>query len=136
MSGTLRLDKWLWQARFFKSRSLASKACQTGNFRVNETRVAKPHYALRPGDVLTFPLHDNIRVIEVVALGARRGPAPEAQALYKDLSPPQAPSHAKGTTDQRAKPALREPGSGRPTKAERRAMDKFIDGSNINDEES
>ena len=127
----MRLDKWLWQARFFKSRSVASKACQSTSFRVNEARIAKAHFTLSPGDVLTFPLGDHIRVIEVVALGNRRGPATEAQALYKDLSPPQ----ARAKIDPMSKPALREPGTGRPTKAERRAMDKFIDGASNKDED-
>jgi len=81
----LRLDKWLWFARFFKSRSLAQKLCESGRLRINGQVVRKTHQTLRPGDVLTFPKGRDIRVIRVVALGTRRGPAPEAQTLYEDL---------------------------------------------------
>lgn len=84
---TLRLDKWLWQARFVKSRSLAAKLIE-GGMRVNSLRIAKPSYAVGAGDVLTFALGARVRVVRIVDLGTRRGPAPEAQALYEDLSPP------------------------------------------------
>ncbi|MCD6073935.1 MAG: hslR, partial [Rhodospirillales bacterium] len=82
----IRLDKWLWHARFFKTRSLASKYCVAGRLRVNGEPTAKAHFAARIGDVLTFPLGEDIRVIRIMALGERRGPAPEAQALYEDLT--------------------------------------------------
>jgi len=84
----LRIDKWLWQARFFKSRSLATKLCSGGTVRVNRTPVAKPHQKVRIGDVLTFPQGRSVRVVRIVALGVRRGSAVEARALYDDLSPP------------------------------------------------
>ncbi|MGB0681105.1 MAG: RNA-binding S4 domain-containing protein [Magnetovibrionaceae bacterium] len=125
VSGGLRLDKWLWQARFFKSRTLASGAVQAGGFRLNGERVPKAHHLVREGDVLTFPKADAIRVIKVLKLGTRRGPAPEARELYEDLAPPepgQRRSHDK--TDQ---VAPRDPGAGRPTKAERRAIDRLRD---------
>ncbi|MDZ5647092.1 RNA-binding S4 domain-containing protein [Nitrospirillum sp. BR 11828] len=86
--GRLRLDKWLWYARFLKSRSLAAKLCGSGAIRCGGATITKAHHTVRPGDVLTFPLGNHIRVIKVLALGTRRGPAPEAQALYEDLSPP------------------------------------------------
>ena len=86
--GRLRLDKWLWYARFLKTRSLATKLCASGSIRVGGVAVTKANHAIKPGDVLTFPLGRHVRVIKVVALGDRRGPAPEAQALYEDLSPP------------------------------------------------
>jgi ribosome-associated heat shock protein Hsp15 len=82
---------------------------------------------VRPGDVLTFALNRQVRVIRVVALGHRRGPAPEAQALYEDLDPPAAPqgdAPPPRRPQEAAEPA-REPGAGRPTKAERRALDRF-----------
>lgn len=82
----LRVDKWLWHARFFKSRSLAAKHVQAGEIRVNRQRISKASVALKVGDVLTFALGDTIRVIEVAALGDRRGPAPEARSLYHDLA--------------------------------------------------
>jgi ribosome-associated heat shock protein Hsp15 len=83
----LRLDKWLWQARFFKSRGLAVEAIETGSVRVNGTRISRPGRDVTPGDTLTFPQGNRIRVVRVIALGQRRGPAPEAQALYLDLDP-------------------------------------------------
>ncbi len=82
----LRLDKWLWQARFFKTRSLAAKIASRRKVRINRTLVTKPHYRVRPGDVLTFPQGKEIRVVRILALGVRRGPAPEAQTLYETIA--------------------------------------------------
>jgi ribosome-associated heat shock protein Hsp15 len=82
---TIRLDKWLWQARFYKTRSIAAKLCASGRVRVDGIVVRKAHYAIRPGLVLTFPQARTIRVVRVMALGHRRGPAPEARALYENL---------------------------------------------------
>lgn len=122
MSGeSLRLDKWLWFARFLKSRTMAADLCADGRVRVSGRVVGKPSQTIKVGDVLTFPLGPHIRVIEVKALGARRGPASEAQALYADLSPPQ----PRVKEDRPPVVAAREPGSGRPTKAERRAIDRL-----------
>ena len=83
----LRLDKWLWQARFFKSRSLAAGVIAEGHIRVNGTRVSRPGRDVMEGDTLTFPQGNRIRVIRITALGLRRGPATEAQGLYLDLDP-------------------------------------------------
>lgn len=123
----LRIDKWLWQARFVKSRSLAAKLVSETGVRVNGQRASKPAAAVRPGDVLTFVLGRHVRVIRVLALGVRRGPAPEAQALYADLDPPAARDDDPDP-EAPAPAALREPGAGRPTKAERRALDRLRDG--------
>lgn len=82
----LRLDKWLWQARFFKTRSLAAKQVGAGRVRVNGVRVTKPAHLIGPGDVLTFARAREIQVICVQALGSRRGPATEARTLYADLT--------------------------------------------------
>ena len=81
----IRLDKWLWQARFFKSRSLASKLCAAGKVRVDGAVVTKAHYLVRVGNVLTFPQARDIRVVRIEALGTRRGPAPEARLLYAEI---------------------------------------------------
>jgi ribosome-associated heat shock protein Hsp15 len=81
----LRLDKWLWQARFYKDRGLAAEQIEKGRIRINGQRSKKPGHAVRQGDVLTFAQGDAIRVIRVLHLGVRRGPATEAQALYADL---------------------------------------------------
>ena len=83
----IRLDKWLWQARFFKSRSLATGAVQAGHVRVNGQRVTKAAQSVGPGDVLTFAQGERVRVVRLTGIGARRGPAGEAQALYDDLTP-------------------------------------------------
>ena len=120
---SLRVDKWLWFARLFKSRTLAAALCQSGKLRINGVLVHKAHHALKPGDVLTFPKSDDIRVIRVMSLGTRRGPAAEARVLYEDLDPP-AQEKRLGV----AVPACgvaRRAGSGRPTKAERRATDRL-----------
>jgi ribosome-associated heat shock protein Hsp15 len=92
----LRLDKWLWQARFFKSRSLAAGVIEAGAVRVNGIRVTRPGREVTEGDTLTFAQGGRIRVIRVLALGQRRGPASEAQDLYTDLdsAPLTAPPHA------------------------------------------
>lgn len=87
---TLRLDKWLWQARFFKSRTQAAAFCAEGRLRLNRRHIDRAHSLLRVGDVLTFPLGKQIRVIRVRALGIRRGPPTEARQLYDDLAPPEA----------------------------------------------
>ena len=118
---TLRIDKWLWHARFFKSRTTASKLCAGGRVRVNREVIGKAHHPVRAGDIITFPQGRTIRVVEVVVLGERRGPASEAQTLYNDLTPPAPPREARPST------ARREPGAGRPTKADRRALDRLMD---------
>jgi ribosome-associated heat shock protein Hsp15 len=120
---TLRVDKWLWHARFFKSRSLATAMVSAGRLRVNSQPISKPHHQLRPGDVLTFPQGHHIRVIEVAAIGKRRGPATEARTLYTDLAPPE--PRKKEDTPASPRPARREKGAGRPTKKERRETDRL-----------
>jgi len=81
----LRLDKWLWQARFYKSRSLATALIAEGHVRVNGIRATRPSREVTVGDVLTFPQGGQIRLVRVLALGERRGPASEAEVLYADL---------------------------------------------------
>jgi len=120
-SEKLRIDKWLWHARFFKTRGLAAELAGSGRLRINSEHSAKPSHAVRPGDVLTFPQGSRIRVIRIEALSGRRGPASEAQALYTDLDPP---SLAQPALDPApAAPAQRDTGAGRPTKIERRKTD-------------
>ena len=118
----LRLDKWLWQARFCKSRAVAARLCQGGRLRLGGSPVAKAHQAVRVGDVLTFPQGTFIRVVRVLKLGLRRGPATEARTLYEDLAPPE--KHAALPIAPDAIGA-RFRGSGRPTKRERRAIDRL-----------
>lgn len=114
-----RLDKWLWFARFFKSRSLAARQCQDNKVRVNRAVASKPSQLVRPGDVVSFNQGRTVRVVRILAPGARRGPASEAQLLYEDLF------EAKPAEASSSAPARRERGAGRPTKAERRAIDNL-----------
>jgi len=86
-TAAIRLDKWLWQARFYKTRSEAARRVAAGLVRVNAVRVTKPATLIRVGDGLTFPQGATIRVLRVTALGSRRGPAAEARLLYEDLAP-------------------------------------------------
>ena len=114
----IRLDKWLWQARFFKTRGLAAALLKAGHVRVNGVRVEKAAQCVRPGDVLTFPQAACVRVVRVIAIGLRRGPAAEAQALYHDQAPPVA-REAETLVSQNP----RFEGKGRPTKRDRRKLD-------------
>ncbi len=82
-----RLDKWLWCARFMKARSDCAALVRTGLVRINRQPTDKPHARLRPGDVLTLPWRDEVRVLRVLGLAQRRGPAPEARSLYEDVPP-------------------------------------------------
>lgn len=115
---TMRLDKWLWHARFFRSRTLASEFCETAGVRIAGQPVRKAHYQLRVGDVLTFTQGAHVRVIRVLALNERRVSAPLAREFYEDLAPPP----PREASDPRISVGEREPGSGRPTKADRRAL--------------
>ncbi len=83
----IRIDKWLWQARFFKTRGLAAEVVTKGRLRLNGVKMAKPGRAVGQGDVLTFAQAKAIRVVRILACGTRRGPAEEARALYDDLAP-------------------------------------------------
>lgn len=128
---TQRLDKWLWHARFFKSRTLASEFCEGKGVRIGGQPVRKAHYQLKLEDVLTFATDSrdggqHVRVLRVRAFSPRRLAAPLARELYDDLDPPLAP----GAGDSAAAfvghgAGERQPGSGRPTKADRRAMQRF-----------
>jgi ribosome-associated heat shock protein Hsp15 len=116
-----RVDKWLWFARFFKSRTLAAEMVALGRVRLNGERCTKASQSVRQGDVLTFAAGTQVRIIKVAADGLRRGPAPEARALYEDLTPP-APA-------EKPEASARERGTGRPTKKDRRAIDRLRDSS-------
>ncbi|MBV1904300.1 MAG: RNA-binding S4 domain-containing protein [Marinosulfonomonas sp.] len=109
---TIRIDKWLWYARFFKTRGLARKQVTGGHVRLNSEKISKPAQGVGAGDTLTFAQGSRIRVVRIVAPGARRGPAPEAATLYDDLTPVQ---------EKRPTPPKTE-GKGRPTKKDRRNM--------------
>ncbi|MBJ6134760.1 RNA-binding S4 domain-containing protein [Ochrobactrum sp. Q0168] len=120
-SGRQRIDKWLFFARVVKSRSLAAKLAVGGKVRVNRDKIEQAAYQVKVGDVLTITLDRRILVYKVLLPGERRGPAPEAQLLYEDLSPAPATSSEPGA----AALPQRESGAGRPTKKERRDTDRL-----------
>ena len=81
--GALRLDKWLWMTRFCKTRAIAQKLANKGRIRINGRVVDKPHALVRAADVITLPLPAGVKVLKVLHLPERRGPATEAQASYE-----------------------------------------------------
>jgi ribosome-associated heat shock protein Hsp15 len=117
-----RIDKWLFFARVVKSRSLAAKLAQSGRVRVNRDKAEQASHLVKPGDVLTITLDRRVLVYRVVDCGMRRGPAQEARTLYEDISP--APAAHDNSLPEEIVP-LRDAGSGRPTKKERRATDRL-----------
>jgi ribosome-associated heat shock protein Hsp15 len=122
--GRQRIDKWLFFSRAVKSRSLGAKLAQAGRVRINGEKTSQAADSIKPGDVLTITLERRILVYRVVAPGTRRGPAEEARLLYEDLSPQPAPREAGGSGSVVPQ---RDPGSGRPTKRERRETDRLRD---------
>ncbi|MCY0092560.1 RNA-binding S4 domain-containing protein [Hoeflea ulvae] len=115
-----RIDKWLFFARTIKSRTLAGKFVSSGNVRVNREKIDQASFLIKPGDVLTISFERRIVVLKILGCGQRRGPAPEAQLLYEDLTPKPAEAGQAPIV-----PAAREPGAGRPTKRDRRKIDQF-----------
>ncbi len=81
-----RADQWLWFARFVKTRALARHLIVRGKVRVNHVRISKPAHSVSPGDIVSFMAHDHVKVVEVLAIGARRGPATEARMLYSEIN--------------------------------------------------
>ena len=120
--GRQRIDKWLFFARVVKSRSLAAKLAVAGRVRINRDKASQAADTVKPGDVLTITLERRILIYKVLDAGSRRGPAEEARMLYEDLSPAPAP---KGEAPADAILPLRDAGSGRPTKRERRDTDRL-----------
>ncbi len=119
----IRLDRWLWAARFFKTRSLAASAIDGGKVQLNATRV-KRSQQVRVGDQVRIRRPPYEFVVEVRALAEHRGPASEAQVLYAET----AESLARRETlreQLRAQPTVGFEGKGRPTKKDRRRLDQF-----------
>src|SRR4051812_9862375 len=117
-----RLDKWLFFSRAIKSRTLAQKLIESGVVRVNSERTLATDCKVGAGDVLTMTVHTRLLVWRILDPGSRRGPASEAAMLYEDLSPPTLKRDAPAPEDATIAP--REPGTGRPTKKQRRDTDK------------
>lgn len=114
---SLRVDKWLWFARFFKTRSLAAKIVSGGSVRIDGNPIKKPSASVVVGNTLTFVKEKDVRVIRIVALGTHRGPASQAQLLYEDLAPPQPKASQQPARHPQADRV------GRPTKKLRRELD-------------
>ena len=117
-TATVRLDKWLLAARLFKTRPLAQEACDGGHVTVND-RPAAPARPVKIGDMVVALTHGGRKILTITGLGERRGPAALARTLYDDLTPPTPPSEEPI--------ALRERGAGRPTKRDRRMIERIRD---------
>ncbi len=114
-----RVDRFLWHARLVRTRSLAAKLAASGHVRVNGKRIDAPGRGLKIGDVLTVAISRDVRVLKVLAFAERRGGSEVASRLYENLSSP-SPKPVRAVS-----PAPRLAGSGRPTKRERRALDRL-----------
>jgi ribosome-associated heat shock protein Hsp15 len=124
-----RIDKWLWHARVVRTRSAAAALASAGHVRLNGQRVDAPARTVRAGDVLTIALDRSIRVLKVTSFVERRGPGGSGASLYEDLAQDLAQDLAADPPPRREPaPAERDFGAGRPTKRERRALDRFISG--------
>jgi ribosome-associated heat shock protein Hsp15 len=110
----VRIDKWLWAARFFKTRSQAHSACVAGHVKCNG-ETAKAAKVIHVGDHIEVKMRRDLKIVDVLALADKRGSAAVAQALYDDKSPPPPPREERDV-------AVRERGAGRPTKRERRRL--------------
>ena len=116
-AGRQRIDKWLWHARVVRTRTAAAALASSGHVRLNGARVDAASQPVRLGDVLTVALDRRVRVLKVLDLAERRGSAANTIGLYEEIGEPVPPrSPAMGT---------RAPGSGRPTKWERRKIERF-----------
>ena len=125
-SEKFRIDKWLWAARFFKTRAIAATAVETGKVQVNGARV-KPAKAIAAGDTLTLRLGPYTHVVEVLGLSNKRGPAPEAQKLYRETEESRAKRSALAL-ELKAQ-AVAQTQKGRPTKKDRREIEQFKSGA-------
>ena len=116
-----RIDKWLWHARVLRTRSAAAELVNSGVVRLNGERVTAPSRLVRADDVITVALDRQVRIMKVVGFTERRGGAEAGRVLYADLTPLTAPR------GESPKVAAREAGSGRPTKRDRRYIDRLLD---------
>ncbi len=116
-----RIDKWLWHARVVRTRSSAASLVDEGHVRLNGERVSANSQPVKVGDVVTVALDRTVRVIKVIGFAERRGDAEAARTLCEDLTPKPEP-----VATIEAAPGARDPGAGRPTKQERRALDRLL----------
>lgn len=126
-----RIDKWLWHARVVRTRKAAAALAGGGHVRVNGERIDAPARAVKPGDVVTIAL-DRVRILKVRRFSERRGSASEAGLLFEDLQPfvPSDAATSVGAIQTsglvRERGVVRERGTGRPTKRDRRAIDRLL----------
>ncbi|MEM9823794.1 MAG: RNA-binding S4 domain-containing protein [Bacteroidota bacterium] len=119
----VRIDKWLWSVRIFKSRSQATDACKSGKIKINEESV-KPAYLLERETIVEVRKNGFNLKYKVIDLIEKRVSAPLAQVCYEDLTPQEELNKYKDWFIGKAAPERRERGAGRPTKKERREIDK------------
>jgi ribosome-associated heat shock protein Hsp15 len=121
----IRLDKWLWAARFYKTRSLAAQAIEAGRARADDQRV-KPSHAIKAGTQVTLRKDALVWNLEVAAVTDKRGPASEAAKMYRE-SPKSAVAREEEIARRRAAAASAPRTPGRPTKRDRRKLLSFLD---------
>ena len=119
----VRIDKWLWAARFFKTRAQAARACDLGRIESNN-QPAKPAREIRPGDMLRIRTENNEFEVEVVKLSEIRGPAAVAQTLYRETDESRA-ARMKAAEERKTLKAFNPAPQGRPTKRDRRRIIQF-----------
>ena len=124
VAGRVRFDKWLWAARFYKTRSLAAQAIDAGHARLAGARV-KPAHVARIGDTISLRRHGIVVEVVVTALSDRRGSATEAAALYRETEASVAARESEEMA-RRQSLALQPRFAGRPTKRERRKLEDFL----------
>lgn len=122
----VRIDKWLWSVRIFKSRTLATDACKSGKVKIDKQAV-KPAYLIQEGDIIDVRKNGFDLVFEVKKLIKKRVGAPLAQECYADLTPEEELNKYRDWFVGKASAERRERGSGRPTKKERREIEQFKD---------
>lgn len=120
----VRVDKWLWSVRIFKSRTLATSACKSGKVKIDGLSV-KPSYSLERGEILQVRKNGFDMRYKVVDLLQKRVGAPIAQKCYEDLTPEEELNKYNDWFVGKAAPERRDKGAGRPTKKERRKIEKF-----------
>jgi ribosome-associated heat shock protein Hsp15 len=98
-ASTVRIDRWLWYCRAFRTRTIAAEFVSKGKVRVNRQKISKPGTAIRVGDVLTFVRSRDVSIYKVLDLGCRRGPAVEAQLLYENLAEPEQTEQTEKTEE-------------------------------------
>lgn len=122
----VRIDKWLWSVRIFKSRSMATDACKSSKIKVGEQNV-KPSYLLQRGETISVKKNGFNLTFKVIDLLEKRVSAVLAQPCYEDLTPPEELNKYTDWFVGKGRPELREKGAGRPTKKDRREIDRFKD---------